>query len=312
MPGPAEERGRGSHLHELPDVHHGHPVADVPDHAQVVGHEEVGEVEALLELEEQVEHLGLHGDVERGDGLVGDHEPRLRRQRPGDADALPLAAAEGVGEAVHVLGPHSDQAQQLGHAVPARAAVPETVDQERLPDVVEQRHPRIERPERILEDHLDLGPERAQLLPGQLGQVHDGPLARPEEDLPARRRHGPEDAAGGRRLAAAALADEPEGLALADLEAHVVDGADLGHHPPREALPDGKELPQVLDLEQRVRRRGPGLAPPGVTTSPPRRGRGSSSPAAGHRRGGGRARAGRRRPASRRSIAGGRGSPGAG
>jgi hypothetical protein len=42
-------------------VHHGHPVADVVDDAQVVGDEEVGQVELLLQLFHQVNDLGLNG-----------------------------------------------------------------------------------------------------------------------------------------------------------------------------------------------------------------------------------------------------------
>ena len=144
-----------------------------------------------------------------------DHEAGLGRQRPRDADALALAAAEGVREAVHVLGAEADQLQELRHALPARPAVPEAVDQEGLADVVEERHPGVQRAEGVLEDHLDLRAERPQLPPGEPGQVDDGTPSRPEQDLPARRGHRPEDAAGGRRLAAAALADQAQRLALA-------------------------------------------------------------------------------------------------
>ena len=62
------------------------------DHAQVVGDEQVGQAQLPLELLEQVEHLGLDRDVERGHGLVAHDEVRLQHERPGDADALALAA----------------------------------------------------------------------------------------------------------------------------------------------------------------------------------------------------------------------------
>ena len=60
--------------------------------------------EFALELLEQVDDLGLDGDVERGDRLVGDDQLRVQRQRAGHADALALAAGELVREAVVVLG----------------------------------------------------------------------------------------------------------------------------------------------------------------------------------------------------------------
>ena len=37
-------------LHDLAEVHHGYPVGDVLDYGEVVGDEDVGEVELLLEV----------------------------------------------------------------------------------------------------------------------------------------------------------------------------------------------------------------------------------------------------------------------
>ena len=69
---------------------------DVLDDAEVVADEQIGEVERLAQLHEQVEDLRLDRDVERGDRLVADQEIGLHRQRAGDADALALAAGELV------------------------------------------------------------------------------------------------------------------------------------------------------------------------------------------------------------------------
>ncbi len=49
---------------------------------------------------EQVDHLGLDGEVEGGDRFVGYDEAGPHRQGAGDADALALAAGELVGIAV--------------------------------------------------------------------------------------------------------------------------------------------------------------------------------------------------------------------
>ena len=43
---------------------------------------------------EQLEHGGLHRDVERGGDLVADEQRRLGRERARDRDALALAAGE--------------------------------------------------------------------------------------------------------------------------------------------------------------------------------------------------------------------------
>ena len=87
--------------------------ADVLDHRQVVGDEQVGEAELLLQVLEQVDHLRLDRDVERRDRLVADDQLRLDRERARDADALALAAGELVRIAAHVVGLQADGLEQL-------------------------------------------------------------------------------------------------------------------------------------------------------------------------------------------------------
>ena len=110
--------GRGEHvvrrcrLDDAAEVHHGHPVGDVLDDAEVVGDDEVGEVELALQPLEQVDDLRLDGDVERRHGLVADDESRLEGE--GEyADPLALTAGEGGGEPVVVLGVEPDELHQL-------------------------------------------------------------------------------------------------------------------------------------------------------------------------------------------------------
>jgi hypothetical protein len=79
---------------------HRHPVADVPDHRQVVGDEQHRQREPPAQLGQQVEDLGLGGEVQRGGDLVGDEQRRVRGQGPRDRDALPLPAGELVRVAV--------------------------------------------------------------------------------------------------------------------------------------------------------------------------------------------------------------------
>ena len=51
---------------------------------------------SALQLAQQVEDLGLHGDVEGGGRLVGDEQVRFARYRAGDQDALRHAAGQLV------------------------------------------------------------------------------------------------------------------------------------------------------------------------------------------------------------------------
>ena len=163
-----------------------------------------------LQRLEQVDDLRANRHVERRDRLVEDDQLRVERERPRDADALPLAAGELVREAVRVLGREADRAQQLVDARRALLAAVAAVDAQRLGDDVADRHPRIERRVRILEDDLHLAPHLAHLAPAETGDV-----AAVEDDRPAVGSTSLMSVRDERRLAAAGLADEAERLARA-------------------------------------------------------------------------------------------------
>ena len=103
------------------------------------------------------------------------------------------------------------------------------------------RAARVERRDRVLEDHLEPGPHAPQRLAVQRREVDaveaDGPGDRRRE-----LHHGPP----GRRLAAPGLADEPERLAGRDVEADARDGVH-----PLAAVSDGELDDEVLDAQQR-------------------------------------------------------------
>ncbi len=89
-----------------------------------MGDEQHRQAKPRLEVFEQVQNLRLHGDVERGDGFVRHQDFRLERQRPGDADPLPLAAGEFVRKAFHRAGVEADQTEQIAGALLARPQDP--------------------------------------------------------------------------------------------------------------------------------------------------------------------------------------------
>jgi hypothetical protein len=92
---PAVELVHVGQLDEVAQVHDPDPVGDVLDDGEVVGDEQVGQVELAAQVEEQVEDLALDRHVERRHGLVADDELGIEGEA-GDADALALAAAELV------------------------------------------------------------------------------------------------------------------------------------------------------------------------------------------------------------------------
>ncbi len=128
------------HLAQLAEVHHGDPIADVLDDGQVVGDEQQRQTVAGLEILEQVEHLGLHADVERRHRLVADHQARIEDERAGDGDALALSAGELVRPALG--GPGRVDADLVEEPVddgPLLGVVAATPDRQRLADGVAQR-----------------------------------------------------------------------------------------------------------------------------------------------------------------------------
>ena len=60
-----EQRSGVGHFDYLTHVHHRDSVADVLDHAEIVGHEQVRQTQAFLQIEQQVQDLRLDGHVER-------------------------------------------------------------------------------------------------------------------------------------------------------------------------------------------------------------------------------------------------------
>ena len=109
-----------------------------------------------LQVHEQVQHLRLDGNIERGDRFVADHELRFDCQRARNADPGSLTAGKLVRKASHQCGiePHAVELESdvLG---PLRGA-DEAVNDRALADDVDHAHARIERGVWILKDHLHL------------------------------------------------------------------------------------------------------------------------------------------------------------
>ena len=91
---------------------------------------------------------------------------RIDRQRPGNGDALALAAGEFVRTALQVIGGGAQaHLVEQRHALLAHLGPRQfrPVDLDRPFDVMADGQRRIERAERVLEDHLDLAAVEARL-----------------------------------------------------------------------------------------------------------------------------------------------------
>lgn len=91
-------RGRVVHrinradLHDLAEIHHDNPVADVSHYIEIVRNEQVGQAECVLQAPEQIEYLGLDRFIKCRNCLIENDE--LGRQCNGSryVDALALTA----------------------------------------------------------------------------------------------------------------------------------------------------------------------------------------------------------------------------
>ena len=103
-------------------MHHRDPVGDEAHERQVVRDEDVGEAQPFLQRHQHLDHLRLHGDVERRDRLVEDEDLRLERQRARDGDPLPLTARKLVRVEIGELRAAGSPGPEAPRSAPACAA----------------------------------------------------------------------------------------------------------------------------------------------------------------------------------------------
>ncbi len=206
-----------------------------------------------LQVLHDVQHLGLHADIQGRGRLVAHQELRLRGERAGDRDPLALAAGKLVRVLGHVQRRQADRLQQAADArFQFRFIRDDAVLHQRFADDVLHDPARVQAGVRILEDHLD--------TPAQLAAV--GGLERGvgvlavEGEAAAGRPVQAHQQLGHRALAAAGLADQGQRLAARDVEAHAVDRVEqlarlALDHPVQPGRRDVEGLGQVVRLHQR-------------------------------------------------------------
>ena len=209
-------------LHDVALVDDGDAVRDVPHDGQVVRDEQVGDAAFLLQMAQQVEHLGADGHIQCRDGLIGDDELRLHDEGAGDADALALAAGELVREAGGKFGQQADIQQCLADFFfPLGSGQVGPDVHQALADDVAHLGALVQGGLRVLEDHLDLLDD---LLVQRVGDLAVDLLAL-VQDLAAGSGQDAHDGTADGGLAGTGLAHQAERLALVDLEIGAVHGA---------------------------------------------------------------------------------------
>ena len=257
-----EQRGSVGDLDETAEIHDGDAVRHMVHDREVVADEQVGQAEIVLQVAHQVEDLGLDRHVERRGRLVAQDQVRLAGERPGDGDALALAAGEFVRVFFAVGGGEADLFEQaVDPAVRFPCVAGDAEGPDRLGDDVPHPPARVERGLRVLEDHGEAPADRAGSVPrrGHVMAVD----RHPAPGRPVEAGDQPRD----RGLAAAGFADHRQGHALADGEAHAVDRFQDFRFPSHRPFGDRQRQAemdrQILDLqERRISHRRPLLWPP--------------------------------------------------
>src|SRR5882762_465639 len=243
--GPEEavrERRRGmvvdlvgaAHLLDLSFVHQDDAVGDLQRLFLVVGDEDGGDVQVVMQPAQPPPQVLAHLGVERAERFVQEQDLGLHGQRAGERDALALAPRElrrvAVREPVEL-----DQTQQVVHPrvdLFARRPRPARPHPQAKGHVLEHRHLPEERVVLEAEAHLALA-----------GSASRGLLA-VDEDFTGIGRGQATDDAQQRGLPAAARTEQRHQLALADLERDPVQGDEAAEALADVAKPDAHGFTQ--------------------------------------------------------------------
>lgn len=205
-----EQLFRRRDFDDPPCIHHGDPVADVPNHPEIVRDENVRQPHVAFQVVEQVDDLRLHRNIERRNRLVRHHETRIHHQRAGDADPLPLTAGKRMRITGLVFGFEPDLQQHFIDAALKLRPLRHPVNHQRFGDDSADRHARVQARKRVLENHLRGSPERNQLPGRQLSEIDVATVARRIEICVAGREvERPQNRPHRRRFSASRLPDSP-------------------------------------------------------------------------------------------------------
>ena len=213
-------------LHQPAIVHDDDAVSDLVHDTEIVGDEQDGRADLVVQALQDFQHLALHGNVEGRRRLVGDDELGPAGDRHGDHDALALAAAQLVWIGAHDTLRIADVLvfEQLDCSLVGSCAGNVLVQQDGFHDLLTAGEDRIQRRHRVLEDHRDAA--AAQLAQGRLGHLQQ--VGAVEQNLAARDPcigwQKVENTQRHQCLAATAFAHETEDFTLLDVEGHTVHG----------------------------------------------------------------------------------------
>ena len=204
-------------------LHHGDAIAKKSCHPEVVGNEQIGEVELRFQLEHELQHLGLHGCVQHADGLVANEELRSGNEGAGDRDALLLPSGKLGRVAIEKRFGRCETYpfEHIFDLAIGFGGRGEPVDCQGIGNAATDGHQGIETGVGILKNHLELaaiGPHLAGHQGNEIVAQKFHAAARRFDQLQNRARKG--------TLAATGLAHQTQNFAGVEFEADIVHGSD--------------------------------------------------------------------------------------
>jgi hypothetical protein len=133
-------------------LQHGDLARHIERGGKVVGNEQRGEPDPLLQVLDKVEDLRLNGNVKRTHRLVEDDKPRGRDQSACDGNTLALSTRQFVRVAAFHSRRQPDRSEHLAHRRGHFAPRGRAADYQRLGNRSADAQAWIERPLRMLQD----------------------------------------------------------------------------------------------------------------------------------------------------------------
>ena len=185
---------------------------------------------------QHLQNLRLYRDVQRGNRLVRYNQIRLYGQRTGNADTLALPSADFVRIPQRQFRGQFNALQQRRDTGPSRRTIRQfrrAMDTQYLVQTIADAHARIQRPQRILKNQLDVPTIGSALFAGKVGQTLPAP-----QDIPRRRLLQADQCTRNRAFSASARPNQPDTLPGFNRKGNVADRRRLAPCVRNRQMPD--------------------------------------------------------------------------
>src|SRR5664280_488191 len=214
-------------LDNLASIRDGDGLCHFSDDGEVVGNDENGHTQFLLQSAHQVQNLRLDGDIERRRGFIRDQELRIRGQCHGYHDPLTHTAAHlmGVLAIATLRFWDADQVKHLDRSLLRLSVIDLLMQGKGFTDLIANRVDGVERCHGFLEDHRDfVAAYHSHLFFILLEKVFSMEEDLASDDLARRVGNEAHDREGCNRFSATRLAHQAYNLSPVNSQVNTIHG----------------------------------------------------------------------------------------